>query len=127
MGNKKTKKALHQDIIMDGEWVLDYVLTLLQSPSWEVPIMIFVDENCIVFDTEDENKFVYTDSEFKELGNKKDRDNYSLIFMTLYLVEAISNLYSTALSIRQKVIVWNKHFSFFFSQLQLALQLHIYN
>ena len=73
MGNKKTKKALHQDIIMDGEWVLDYVLTLLQSPSWEVPIMIFVDENCIVFDTEDENKFVYTDSELKELGTLQKR------------------------------------------------------
>lgn len=28
---------------------------------WKIPIYDFLDENCIVFDDEEENKFSYTD------------------------------------------------------------------
>ncbi|OQR86620.1 hypothetical protein ACHHYP_10353 [Achlya hypogyna] len=45
----------------DSEWVFDFVMNLFQSPAWEVPIMSFIDENCASFDTDDENKFIYTD------------------------------------------------------------------
>jgi hypothetical protein len=27
---------------------------------WKTPIMSFIEENCIIFDTEDENKLEYT-------------------------------------------------------------------
>ncbi|KDO28043.1 hypothetical protein SPRG_20205 [Saprolegnia parasitica CBS 223.65] len=45
----------------DSEWVFDFIMNLFQSPAWEVPIMSFIDENCASFDTDDENKFIYTD------------------------------------------------------------------
>lgn len=75
---------------MYSEWIFDYVLQILESGkhhtilissllvSWrphdfwpdyfDAVIMDFVDENCIVFDSEEENKFVYTDlhNQFKE-------------------------------------------------------------
>ncbi len=43
------------------EWLYDYILQFLRSPGWRVPILSFIDEYCIVFDTEDENKFIYTE------------------------------------------------------------------
>ncbi|ETV75197.1 hypothetical protein H257_10407 [Aphanomyces astaci] len=46
---------------VDSEWVFDFVMNLFQSPAWEVPIMSFIDENCASFDTDDENKFIYSD------------------------------------------------------------------
>ena len=36
--------------------ILDYV----KSPLWKNPLLAFVDENCICFDDEDENKLEYT-------------------------------------------------------------------
>ncbi|KAF0686834.1 Aste57867_21394 [Aphanomyces stellatus] len=45
----------------DSEWVFDFVMNLFQSPAWEVPIMSFIDENCASFDTDEENKFIYSD------------------------------------------------------------------
>ncbi|OQS02347.1 hypothetical protein THRCLA_21443 [Thraustotheca clavata] len=47
--------------IADSEWVFDFVMNLFQSPAWEVPIMCFIDENCASFDTDEENKFIYSD------------------------------------------------------------------
>ena len=32
----------------------------MQSPRWKTPILSFIEEYCIVFDDEDENKFEYT-------------------------------------------------------------------
>merc|ERR1719352_186251 len=49
----------------ENEWLGDYVLQFLKSPSWAVPVMQFIDENCMVFDDEEENKL-----EFTELHNK---------------------------------------------------------
>lgn len=53
----------------DQEWINDFVIAFLRSPPWTVPLNDFIDANCIVFDGEDENKFVYTDlhKEFIEL------------------------------------------------------------
>jgi len=39
----------------------DSLLQFLTSPLWKVPIYTFLDENCIIFDDEEENKFTYTD------------------------------------------------------------------
>lgn len=52
-----------------NQWLFDYVFEMLHSPAWEYPIASFMDENCLVFDAEEENKLVYTElhNEFKDL------------------------------------------------------------
>ena len=56
---------------MEGEndWFFDMIINFLRSPRWKTPIMSFLDEHCIIFDTEDENKLEYTPihNEFKEI------------------------------------------------------------
>ncbi|XP_071963544.1 uncharacterized protein [Antedon mediterranea] len=42
------------------DWISDTIVGFLHSPVWTVPIMTFIEENCIVFDTSEENKFEYT-------------------------------------------------------------------
>lgn len=51
------------------DWLSDYVLAFLKSPTWVTPIAQFVDERCIIFSTEEENKLEYTicHKDFKEL------------------------------------------------------------
>jgi len=36
------------------------IINFLRSPRWKAPIMSFLDENCLIFDNEDENKLEYT-------------------------------------------------------------------
>lgn len=43
------------------DWIFDYVLQFLESDKFDAAVMDFVDENCYVFDSEDENKFIYSD------------------------------------------------------------------
>lgn len=42
------------------DWMFDIIINFLRSPMWKTPIMSFIEENCIIFDTEDENKLEYT-------------------------------------------------------------------
>jgi len=42
-------------------WQYEFLVQYLTSPMWKIPIYDFLDENCIVFDDEEENKFSYTD------------------------------------------------------------------
>ncbi|KUF91927.1 72 kDa inositol polyphosphate 5-phosphatase [Phytophthora nicotianae] len=53
----------------ESDWVFDYVLNLFRSPAWELPVMCFIDDNCAIFDTSEENKFIYTElhSQFREV------------------------------------------------------------
>lgn len=44
----------------DFEWLFDYIVTFLKSPPWTVPLNTFIDENCIIFDSDDDNKLAYT-------------------------------------------------------------------
>lgn len=44
----------------DKDWIFDSVIAFVKSPLWKVPITSFINENCIVFDEEDENKLEYT-------------------------------------------------------------------
>ena len=40
------------------------MMATFRSPTWEVPIMTFIDENCVIFDNDKENKenkLVYTE------------------------------------------------------------------
>ena len=45
----------------ENDWLFDYVMSIFKAPTWEVPVMQFIDDNCIVFDNEEENKFSYTE------------------------------------------------------------------
>lgn len=42
------------------DWFFDIIINFLRSPRWKTPIMSFLDENCLVFDNEEENKLEYT-------------------------------------------------------------------
>ena len=54
----------------DGQfdWVFDFALQFLESDKFDAAVMDFVDEKCDVFDSDDENKFVYSDihQEFRD-------------------------------------------------------------
>ena len=43
------------------DWFFDMIINFLRSPRWKTPVMTFLDDNCIIFDTEDENKLEYTE------------------------------------------------------------------
>eukprot|EP01111_Echinosteliopsis_oligospora_P006303 TRINITY_DN2037_c0_g1_i4.p1 TRINITY_DN2037_c0_g1~~TRINITY_DN2037_c0_g1_i4.p1 ORF type:complete len:313 (-),score=73.59 TRINITY_DN2037_c0_g1_i4:66-1004(-) len=54
---------------MTESWIFASIINFLQSPLWKTPILTFVDKNCVFFDSEDENKFIYTEihEKFREL------------------------------------------------------------
>jgi len=54
---------------IDKEWIFDSVVNFVKSPLWKVPVTSFINENCVIFDDEDENKLEYTDihNKFKDL------------------------------------------------------------
>jgi len=39
-------------------WLNDYIHQFLKSPEFRVPLSAFIEENCLVFDGDDENKLV---------------------------------------------------------------------
>ena len=53
----------------DETWLLDSITGFLRGPAWALPVMSFIDENCIIFDGDAEHKFAYTAiyEAFKEL------------------------------------------------------------
>ena len=53
----------------ENDWFFDIIINFLRSPRWKAPIMSFLDEYCIGFDNEEENKLEYTKihTEFKKL------------------------------------------------------------
>jgi hypothetical protein len=57
--------------VADKEWLVDYVIQCLMSPSWTEPIQEFITQKCTLFDLSDpeENKFEYTmlHNEFKQI------------------------------------------------------------
>ncbi len=42
------------------EWVFDSILEFLGGPYWLFHVGNFIDDNCAVFDTEEENKLNHT-------------------------------------------------------------------
>lgn len=53
----------------DKDWLFDFLLSVFKSPQWDVAVMGFIDENCAVFDNDEENKLAYTAlyDQFKDL------------------------------------------------------------
>jgi len=50
---------------MDHDWLRDFFIQFLKSPKWIHPISEFIDNECFIFDNEEENKLAYTDSHNK--------------------------------------------------------------
>lgn len=57
------------DDVTEKEWLFDFLLSVFKSPHWDAAVMGFIDENCAVFDTGEENKLSYTELHhlFKDL------------------------------------------------------------
>lgn len=55
--------------IDEYDWLFDHVMQFLESEKFDGVIMDFIDEKCEYFDSEEENKFEYTDlhAEFRDL------------------------------------------------------------
>ena len=53
----------------EHDWLFEYVKSVLSSPSWEVPIMSFIDDNCILFGSDEENSLLQGEvhTKFKHL------------------------------------------------------------
>ena len=49
------------EIESEDDWLFDYMMETFRSPTWEVPVMTFIDENCVIFDNDEENKLIYTE------------------------------------------------------------------
>ena len=54
----------------DKSWLIDLILSFFHSPEWKAPVLSYIEEKCIVFDDEEENKLEYTviHSDFKKLA-----------------------------------------------------------
>lgn len=58
---KEEQKAGKEDELgKDEKWVYDYVRQYLISPIWRNPLLDFIEENCLLFEDQEENKFEYT-------------------------------------------------------------------
>ena len=59
------------DAAEDRTWLFDSVLGFLRGPGWCLPVMGFIDDNCVVFDTEEENKLSYMEiyTAFREMAD----------------------------------------------------------
>merc|ERR1712096_146089 len=67
MGNYNLNIMSDQEDELD--WLHDYIVQFLKSPSFKIPLVTFIDENCVIFDEDEENKLTYTDihTKFKTL------------------------------------------------------------
>lgn len=45
----------------ESQWLVDSLIQFMQSPVWMFHVENFIDQNCLIFDTEEENKLTYTD------------------------------------------------------------------
>jgi hypothetical protein len=66
------------------DWLFDYMLGVFKSPSWEVPVMEFIDANAHHFTPADENKLVYTDvhRQFCELVDRLLEEHLAVVGIT---------------------------------------------
>ena len=42
------------------DWIFDCLITFLKSPRWKTPVVSYIEEHCLIFDNEEENKLEYT-------------------------------------------------------------------
>lgn len=60
--SKEEKKPAgsQQKLKEEDAWAYDFIRQYLVSPIWKNPLMDFVEENCLIFEDSEENKFEYT-------------------------------------------------------------------
>lgn len=44
----------------DVDWLVDYLSQVFKGPTWQTPILDFIDDNCYMFDNTEENRLEYT-------------------------------------------------------------------
>lgn len=61
-GSKKEeeKKGEVPALPEEDMWVYDFIKQYLISPIWKNPLLDYIEENCLVFEDNEENKFEYT-------------------------------------------------------------------
>lgn len=61
-GKKQEKKEEKKEdqLGKDEKWIYDYIKQYLTSPIWRNPLLDFMEENCLIFEDTEENKFEYT-------------------------------------------------------------------
>ena len=59
---KEEKKPEKSRVTIPEEdmWAYDFVKQYLVSPIWRNPLLDFIEENCLLFEDTEENKFEYT-------------------------------------------------------------------
>ena len=74
----------------EHDWLFEYVTSVLSSPSWEVPIMSFIDDNCILFGAEEENSLLQAEvhNKFKNLIEGLLEDHLNQVEVGRKLFEA---------------------------------------
>ena len=58
--NLPPNRMLRMYISLTQKWKYDFMVQFLSGPLWKTRILDFVDYHCVVFDSEEENKFEYT-------------------------------------------------------------------
>ncbi|XP_055495847.1 cilia- and flagella-associated protein 36 isoform X3 [Leucoraja erinacea] len=81
------------------EWVVEGIAGFLSSPCWIIPVTDFIEQNCAVFDDEEENKLSYTEIHqvYKDLTH-----DAAVIKMTCFLtVEQLLESYVQDVGIQE--------------------------
>jgi hypothetical protein len=61
----------------------------LDSPLWAAPVGNFIDQNCVIFDSEEENKLEYTPVHNGYRGERASRDSPAQALLTHILAPII--------------------------------------
>jgi len=64
----QSKQAIHTNLnspvvvwlFFAQDWIFDCLITFLKSPRWKTPVVSYIEEHCLIFDNEEENKLEYT-------------------------------------------------------------------
>ena len=46
---------------MEDDWIFESVIQYIRSPYYYAPVLTYIDENCTIFDDNEENKLEYTE------------------------------------------------------------------
>ena len=81
----------------DKLWLFDSVVGFLKGPEWAVPVWNFIDDNCIVFDSEEENKLAYHEifNAFREMAESLIEMHLSDVGCTMEEFAELCSTYAT--------------------------------
>mmetsp|Transcript_39653 Transcript_39653/g.48117 ORF Transcript_39653/g.48117 Transcript_39653/m.48117 type:complete len:434 (-) Transcript_39653:366-1667(-) len=85
----------------DIEWLYEAIIRFLQGPMYSTPLMGFIDQQCAIFDGEEENRLEYTETheKFKQLVDTLLSDFLAELGVDQSkFVEAVANCANTELN-----------------------------